>query len=200
MLPASSLEERVCCAIRDVQRAHHHAHRKGRVGGRHWPEPVPTTILIKPFSPRESSRACALLRRALTLPRPSPSSRSDFGRPGHRHLWLQGRAVEGREVDHGSEFKAHHACTLSRSRLHRMELVEEGPWLRLRGLRKRTIDFTSRTCALLGDDPRNPRWFHTVHGVGYRFEVPRADDKAKARYGQSRVEASVASHEPRQRR
>ena len=26
--------------------------------------------------------------------------------------------------------------------------------------------------AKIGDNPRNPKWLHTVHGVGYRFEDP----------------------------
>ena len=26
--------------------------------------------------------------------------------------------------------------------------------------------------AKLGDDPRNPTWLYTVHGVGYRFDAP----------------------------
>ncbi|MCF0232847.1 MAG: response regulator transcription factor, partial [Enterococcus sp.] len=26
----------------------------------------------------------------------------------------------------------------------------------------------------IGDDPKNPKWIHTVHGVGYRFEDPSA--------------------------
>ena len=36
---------------------------------------------------------------------------------------------------------------------------------------KRTIDSHVKNLrAKLGDDPRNPRWLYTVHGVGYRFE------------------------------
>ena len=33
--------------------------------------------------------------------------------------------------------------------------------------------------AKLGDDPRNPRWLYTVHGVGYRFEAPEKPADAK---------------------
>ena len=32
---------------------------------------------------------------------------------------------------------------------------------------------------MLGDDPRNPRWLYTVHGVGYRFEAPEKPADAK---------------------
>ena len=29
----------------------------------------------------------------------------------------------------------------------------------------------------IGDNPRNPKWLHTVHGVGYRFEDPTKSGK-----------------------
>ena len=45
---------------------------------------------------------------------------------------------------------------------------------------ERTIDSHVKNLrAKLGDDPRNPRWLYTVHGVGYRFEAAakNADNK-----------------------
>ena len=35
--------------------------------------------------------------------------------------------------------------------------------------------YVQRLRAKLGDDARNPRWIKTVHGVGYRFNVPAAE-------------------------
>ena len=38
---------------------------------------------------------------------------------------------------------------------------------------ERTIDSHVKNLrAKIGDNPRNPKWLHTVHGVGYRFEDP----------------------------
>jgi DNA-binding response OmpR family regulator len=32
--------------------------------------------------------------------------------------------------------------------------------------------------AKLDDDPREPTFIYTVHGVGYRFEPPKTEDDA----------------------
>ena len=87
---------------------------------------------------------------------------------GHKVL------VEGKEVDlTASEFKL--LTTLARypGRVYtRMELVEKVLGYDFEGY-ERTIDSHVKNLrAKLGDDPRNPRWLYTVHGVGYRFEAP----------------------------
>ena len=54
----------------------------------------------------------------------------------------------------------------------RMELVEKVLGYDFEGY-ERTIDSHVKNLrAKLGDDPRNPKWLYTVHGVGYRFEDP----------------------------
>lgn len=138
--------------------------------------------LIKPFSPRELvARVRALLRRAHTEAEPTLEV-LDFGDlvidiSGHKVL------VEGKEVDlTASEFKL--LTTLARypGRVYtRMELVEKVLGYDFEGY-ERTIDSHVKNLrAKLGDDPRNPRWLYTVHGVGYRFEAPEkaADASAK---------------------
>ena len=35
-----------------------------------------------------------------------------------------------------------------------------------------TPEFSTNLRAKIGDNPRSPKWLHTVHGVGYRFEDP----------------------------
>lgn len=135
--------------------------------------------LIKPFSPRELvARVRALLRRA---PIDSEPQREvlDFGGltidlNGHKVL------VNDEEVDlTASEFKL--LTTLSRypGRVYsRMELVEKVLGYDFEGY-ERTIDSHVKNLrAKIGDDPRNPRWIYTVHGVGYRFEVPRDGESA----------------------
>lgn len=130
--------------------------------------------LIKPFSPRELvARVRALLRRAHIDSEPQREV-LDFGGltidlNGHKVL------VNDEEVDlTASEFKL--LATLSRypGRVYsRMELVEKVLGYDFEGY-ERTIDSHVKNLrAKIGDDPRNPRWIYTVHGVGYRFEVPR---------------------------
>ena len=139
--------------------------------------------LIQPFSPRELvARVRALLRRAHTESEPQLEV-LDFGDlvidiSGHKVL------VEGKEVDlTASEFKL--LTTLARypGRVYtRMELVEKVLGYDFEGY-ERTIDSHVKNLrAKLGDDPRNPRWLYTVHGVGYRFEAPQkpAEDAKKS--------------------
>ena len=127
--------------------------------------------VIKPFSPRELvARVRALLRRAHAEAEPQLEV-LDFGDlvidiSGHKVM------VEGSEVDlTASEFKL--LTTLARypGRVYtRMELVEKVLGYDFEGY-ERTIDSHVKNLrAKLGDDPRNPRWLYTVHGVGYRFE------------------------------
>lgn len=135
--------------------------------------------LIKPFSPRELvARVRALLRRAHIDSEPQREV-LDFGGltidlNGHKVL------VNDEEVDlTASEFKL--LTTLSRypGRVYsRMELVEKVLGYDFEGY-ERTIDSHVKNLrAKIGDDPRNPCWIYTVHGVGYRFEVPRDDESA----------------------
>ena len=130
--------------------------------------------LIKPFSPRELvARVRALLRRAHIDSEPQREVLDIGGLTidlnGHKVL------VNDEEVDlTASEFKL--LTTLSRypGRVYsRMELVEKVLGYDFEGY-ERTIDSHVKNLrAKIGDDPRNPRWIYTVHGVGYRFEVPR---------------------------
>ena len=135
--------------------------------------------LIKPFSPRELvARVRALLRRAHIDSEPQREV-LDFGGltidlNGHKVL------VNDEEIDRtASEFKR--LTTLSRypGRVYsRMELVEKVLGYDFEGY-ERTIDSHVKNLrAKIGDDPRNPRWIYTVHGVGYRFEVPRDGESA----------------------
>ncbi len=135
--------------------------------------------LIKPFSPRELvARVRALLRRAHIDSEPQREV-LDFGGltidlNGHKVL------VNDEEVDlTASEFKL--LTTLARypGRVYsRMELVEKVLGYDFEGY-ERTIDSHVKNLrAKIGDDPRNPRWIYTVHGVGYRFEVPRDGEAA----------------------
>ena len=129
--------------------------------------------LVKHFSPRELvARSRALLRRVHADSEPQREV-LEFGEltidvSGHKVL------VSGEEIDlTASEFKL--LTTLSRypGRVYsRMELVEKVLGYDFEGY-ERTIDSHVKNLrAKIGDNPRNPKWLHTVHGVGYRFEDP----------------------------
>ena len=129
--------------------------------------------LVKPFSPRELvARSRALLRRVHADSEPQREV-LEFGEltidvSGHKVL------VSGEEIDlTASEFKL--LTTLSRhpGRVYsRMELVEKVLGYDFEGY-ERTIDSHVKNLrAKIGDNPRSPKWLHTVHGVGYRFEDP----------------------------
>ncbi|MDO5044160.1 MAG: response regulator transcription factor [Coriobacteriia bacterium] len=137
--------------------------------------------LIKPFSPRELvARVKALLRRSHIDSEPQREV-LDFGElvidvSGHKIL------VNDEEVDlTASEFKL--LTTLARypGRVYtRMELVEKVLGYDFEGY-ERTIDSHVKNLrAKLGDDPKNPKWLYTVHGVGYRFEAPEKKPAEKS--------------------
>jgi DNA-binding response OmpR family regulator len=135
--------------------------------------------LVKPFSPRELvARVRALLRRAHVDSEPQ-RDRLVFGDlevdvTGHK-AFLHGNELELT----ASEFKL--LTTLARypGRVYsRMELVEKVLGYDFEGY-ERTIDSHVKNLrAKLGDDPKEPRFIYTVHGVGYRFEAPKSDTDA----------------------
>ncbi|HAL29476.1 MAG TPA: DNA-binding response regulator [Coriobacteriia bacterium] len=129
--------------------------------------------LVKPFSPRELvARLRALLRRAKADVEPQ-RSRLEYGPldidlAGHKVF------VDGAEIDlTASEYKL--LVTLSRypGRVYsRMELVEKVLGYDFEGYERAIDSHVKNLRAKLGDDPREPRFIHTVFGVGYRFEPP----------------------------
>lgn len=129
--------------------------------------------LVKPFSPRELvARVRALLRRANVGDEPQ-REHLEFGElsidvAAHKAF------LAGAELDlTASEFKL--LLTLARypGRVYsRMELVEKVLGYDFEGY-ERTIDSHVKNLrAKLEDDPKEPTFIYTVHGVGYRFEPP----------------------------
>lgn len=129
--------------------------------------------LVKPFSPRELvARMRALLRRANATSEPQ-RSRVEYGPleidlAGHRVY------VDGVEAElTASEYQL--LVTLSRypGRVYsRMELVEKVLGYDFEGYERAIDSHVKNLRAKLNDDPRAPRFIHTVFGVGYRFEAP----------------------------
>ncbi len=177
MLPKVSGED-VCRAIRDssdvpIIMLTAKGEEEDRIAGL---ELGADDYLVKPFSPRELvARVRALLRRAHVESEPQ-RDRLVFDDlvidvSGHKAF------LGGEELDlTASEFKL--LTTLSRypGRVYsRMELVEKVLGYDFEGY-ERTIDSHVKNLrAKLDDDPREPRFIYTVHGVGYRFEIPKTD-------------------------
>ena len=129
--------------------------------------------LVKPFSPRElMARLRALLRRAESETEPQ-RSRVAYG-PLEIDLAGHKVFVDGAEVDlTASEYKL--LTTLSRypGRVYsRMELVEKVLGYDFEGYERAIDSHIKNLRAKLDDDPKEPRFVHTVFGVGYRFEPP----------------------------
>ena len=130
--------------------------------------------LVKPFSPRELvARARALLRRVHADSRASARG-ARVRRAHHRRVRPQGHGFRQGDRPHGQRVQAaHHAVPLSGPCVPLVWSWSRGARLRLRGLRAHHPTPTSKNLrAKIGDNPRNPKWLHTVHGVGYRFEDP----------------------------
>jgi DNA-binding response OmpR family regulator len=184
MLPKVSGED-VCRAIRDTSDVPiimltAKGEEENRIAGL---ELGADDYLVKPFSPRELvARVRALLRRAHVENEPQ-RDRLVFGDleidvTSHKAF------LRGEELDlTASEFKL--LTTLARypGRVYsRMELVEKVLGYDFEGY-ERTIDSHVKNLrAKLDDDPREPTFIYTVHGVGYRFEAPKSEpDEAPKR-------------------
>jgi len=134
--------------------------------------------LVKPFSPRELiARVRALLRRVHSSDDPQRDKLVYDGLEldisAHRAL------LDEQDLDlTASEFKL--LTTLARypGRVYtRMELVEKVLGYDFDGYERTVDSHVKNLRAKLNDDPRDPRFIHTVHGVGYRFE-PRQIESA----------------------
>jgi two-component system response regulator RegX3 len=127
--------------------------------------------LVKPFSPRELiARVRALLRRAHAESDPQRDriehDSLEIDLPSHRvHL-------DGTEIElTASEYKL--LVTLARypGRVYpRMELVEKVLGYDFEGYERAIDSHVKNLRSKLDDDARDPRFIHTVTGVGYRFE------------------------------
>jgi DNA-binding response OmpR family regulator len=82
--------------------------------------------------------------------------------------------LEGKEVElTASEYRL--LTTLSRypGRVYsRMELVEKVLGYDFEGYERTVDSHVKNLRAKLNDDPKEPRFIHTVFGVGYRFDPP----------------------------
>jgi len=130
--------------------------------------------LAKPFAPRElSARVRALLRRASATPAIEPEGvtiggvRFDFGA---MTAVGPGGAIELTPHD----ILVCKVLTLRRGEVvPRADIVEEVCGLESEATLRKVDNHVMALRRAVGDDPRRPRWIHTVRGEGYR--LARAD-------------------------
>jgi len=126
--------------------------------------------LVKPFSPRELvARVRVLLRRTQTE---EGSQRIDLGdividMVGHKVF------EKGAQIDMtASEYKLLVTLAKTPGRVFsRSELVRKVLGYDFEGYERSIDSHVKNLRAKLGDDPKNPKWLFTVHGIGYRFEL-----------------------------
>ena len=136
--------------------------------------------LVKPFSPRELvARVRALMRRAHAESDPQ----RDRMQYGDLRIDLRGHRVYVADTEielTASEYKL--LVTLARypGRVYpRMELVEKVLGYDFEGYERAIDSHVKNLRAKLDDDPRDPRYIHTVTGVGYRFEPAEQPGEAR---------------------
>lgn len=130
--------------------------------------------ISKPFSPREVvARVKAVLRRAEGRPAPEGSST----RIGELEIDPVKRSVSVGETSVDltrTEFDLLSAMAAHPGRVYsRLQLLEIASGDAFEGY-ERTIDAHVKNIRRkLGEDPRRPRFVHTVFGVGYKVEAPQ---------------------------
>jgi DNA-binding response OmpR family regulator len=130
--------------------------------------------LAKPFALRELlARARALLRRASG----GPAAEPDAVTIGRICFDLRGMTARGPEGP--LELTPHDILVLKVLALRRgevvprVDIVEEVCGLESEATLRKVDNHVMALRRVLGDDPRRPRWIHTVRGHGYR--LARAD-------------------------
>ena len=134
--------------------------------------------VVKPFSAREVvARIRAVLRRTETTPEPEPAGVVEIGEirldPAKREVRLAGEPVElsRKEFDLLALLMQNAGTVIKRERL--LEDVWDTSWF---GSTKTLDVHMSALRRKLGDDSSDPRYLHTVRGVGFRFAA--ADEVA----------------------
>jgi len=130
--------------------------------------------LAKPFALRELlARVRALMRRA----QGGPTAEPEEFKVGSVHFDLRGMTARG--PDGALDLTPHDILVLKVLALRRgevvprVDIVEEVCGLESEATLRKVDNHVMALRRVLGDDPRRPRWIHTVRGHGYR--LARAD-------------------------
>jgi DNA-binding response OmpR family regulator len=132
--------------------------------------------VVKPFSARELvARIRAVLRRASALATPAAADRLRIGAvevdASARTVMLDGEPLEltRKEFDLLALLMGQAGTVVTRERL--IDEVWDVNWF---GSTKTLDVHVSGLRKKLGDDPSDPRYLHTVRGVGFRFAATEA--------------------------
>jgi two-component system phosphate regulon response regulator PhoB len=132
--------------------------------------------LVKPFSPGElAARVRSVLRRAAPPGGTGPGLAGDASHPGlrideaAREVFVRDRPVDltAREYDLLAYLARHPRQVFTRAQLLRSVWDSEADWQS----EATVTEHVHRLRAKLEDDPAQPRWLHTVRGVGYRMDA-----------------------------
>jgi two-component system, OmpR family, phosphate regulon response regulator PhoB len=132
--------------------------------------------LVKPFSPGElAARVRSVLRRAAPPGGTGPGLAGEVGHPGlrideaAREVFARDRPVDltAREYDLLAFLARHPRQVFTRAQLLRSVWDSEADWQS----EATVTEHVHRLRAKLEDNPAQPRWLHTVRGVGYRMDA-----------------------------
>ena len=130
-----------------------------------------TTILTKPFSPRELVARCkAVLRRYSSGPKAADARKITAGEITidiSRHkVFLREKPVELSLT----EFKLLKFLAENRGRVISRESLLDNVWGMDAFVESRTVDVHIRRLrSKIEDDPENPAYIKTIRGIGYTF-------------------------------
>jgi DNA-binding response OmpR family regulator len=132
--------------------------------------------LVKPFSPGElAARVRSVLRRSAPPGGSGPGLAGDDDRTSlrideaAREVFVRDRPVDltAREYDLLAYLARHPRQVFTRAQLLRSVWDSEADWQS----EATVTEHVHRLRAKLEDDPAQPRWLHTVRGVGYRMDA-----------------------------
>ncbi|MGA8531330.1 MAG: response regulator transcription factor, partial [Acidobacteriaceae bacterium] len=131
----------------------------------------------KPFAPRELlARVKAVLRR---FERPSTPSAIAFEDVEIDASAMQLKVRGSLTTTTATEFRLLDYLARHPGRVFSRDHLLDAVWGDARFVTPRSVDvYVRRIREKIETDPENPRYLKTVRGAGYRFEIPKAAERA----------------------
>jgi len=135
--------------------------------------------ITKPFAPRELlARVKAVLRR---FERPAPTSAVAFEDVEIDASAMQLKVRGELTTTTATEFRLLDYLARHPGRVFSRDHLLDAVWGDARFVTPRSVDvYVRRIREKIESDPENPRYLKTVRGAGYRFEIPKAMERAAA--------------------
>jgi DNA-binding response OmpR family regulator len=135
--------------------------------------------VTKPFAPRELlARVKAVLRR---FERPAPTSAIAFEEVEIDASAMQLKVRGALTTTTATEFRLLDYLARHPGRVFSRDHLLDAVWGDARFVTPRSVDvYVRRIREKIENDPENPRYLKTVRGAGYRFEIPKAMERAAA--------------------